>query len=325
MNLHHLAVFHAVARGGSVSLAARRLHISQPAVSRELKDLEGRLGVSLFERRPRGMHLTEAGALLAGYAERIFALESSAESALHDFLGLQSGSLELGASHTLGTYLLPRWLAAFGKRYPRIRVSLEILNTEGVARGVRDYRYACGFVEGLLPEDDFEIIELCRDEIVPVVAADQPLASAPPATAQALAEVPALLRERGSGTRVVLEESFRRQGLSLRCAGEINSAEALLRAVMAGAGLTWLSRVGLADPLATGRIVELPAHGLHVERCLRLIRARERYLSPAVAAFIALCTSGVAGSASTAGKTPASPARAASDASRFVDAAVPAP
>lgn len=289
MNLHHLAVFHAIAELGSVSAAARMLHISQPAVSRELKALEDRLDVRLFERRPRGMRLTEAGALLEDFATRIFTLERGAESAVRDFLGVRTGSLEIGASHTLGTYLLPRWIARFNARHPRIHVALDVENTEAVVRGVRDYRYSFGFIEGLGTDDAFEVVDLCDDEIVPVVASSDELARHPPDTAQALADVPVLLREEGSGTRLVLEQNFRRRGLQLRCAGLINSAEALARAVEEGAGVAWLSRVGVADLLASGRLVQLPAHGLHVHRKLRLIRLRERYLSPAADTFIKLC------------------------------------
>ncbi|TAM11412.1 MAG: LysR family transcriptional regulator [Nevskiaceae bacterium] len=289
MNLHHLAVFHAVAELGSVSAAARVMHISQPAVSRELKALEDRLSVRLFERRPRGMRLTEAGALLEDFATRIFTLERGAESAVRDFLGVRTGSLEIGASHTLGTYLLPRWIAVFARRYPDIHVALDVENTAAVARGVREYRYAFGFIEGPAPEDGLEVVTLAEDEVVPVVAGSDALAQRPPETAQALADVPVLLREEGSGTRLVLERNFHKRGLQLRCVGQINSAEALLRAVEAGAGVAWLSRVGVAEQLASGRLVQLPAHGLHVRRQLRLVRLRERYLSPAADAFVKLC------------------------------------
>lgn len=287
MNLHHLAVFHAVARNGSVSAAAQSLHISQPAVSRELKDLEGRLGVQLFERLPRGMRLTEPGKLLHEYAGRIFTLERSAESAMHDFASLKSGSLELGASHTVGTYLLPDWLAQFSQRHPGIRLSLEIDNTAAVARGVEDYRFALGFVEGPGPMVDkaFEVRTLRHDRVLPVIAAGHPLAEQPPATAAALAKIPALLREVGSGTREIVEAAFAARRLSLNCAYEVANSEALKRAAIAGAGLAWISELCVQDALAQGLLVALPTHGLKLDRALAVLRLRERYRSPAVAAF----------------------------------------
>ena len=107
MNLRHLLVFHGVAKSGSVNAAARLLHTSQPAVSRELRTLEARLGVPLFDRLPRGMRLTEAGRMLLSYAERIFGLEAAAERAMRELADLEGGHLSIGASNTLGTYLLP--------------------------------------------------------------------------------------------------------------------------------------------------------------------------------------------------------------------------
>jgi len=289
MNLHHLAVFHAVAQNASVSLASRQMHISQPAISRELKQLETRLGVPLFERLPRGMRLTEAGALLYDYATRIFALERSAESAVQDYLGVGVGSLEIGASQTIGNYLLPDLLAQFRQAYPRIRLALEIDNTETVARGVESYRYALGFVEGLPPVGGFVVETLRQDRIVPIIATGHPLALKPPASARALAALPALLREVGSGSRQVIEAAFARRKLVLISAGEVGSSEALLRAAIAGAGLVWMSELSAQDALARRDVVQLPTHGLRIERSLSLIRIKDRHLSPAAAAFIDLC------------------------------------
>lgn len=289
MNLHHLAIFHAIAKCSSVSAASRELHVSQPAISRQLHELESRLGVELFERRPRGMQLTEVGRLLLHYSKRIFALERSAESAVHDYLDLDVGSLEIGASQTIGNYLLPAILARFRVAHPRIRLTLDISNTASVAEGVDSYQYAVGFVEGPLPDGDFEVMPLRRDRIVPLVASGHALASTPPESLGALAQQPILLRERGSGSRQVIEEAFARHALKINCAGEIGSSEALLRAAVAGVGVAWLSELGAATDLANGTVVKLPTHGLQIERGLNLIRVRDRHLSPSAAALIGLC------------------------------------
>src|SRR5580658_2657966 len=135
MNLRHLSVFHGIAKAGSVNAAARLLHTSQPAVSRELRTLEERLGVPLFDRLPRGMRLTEAGQVLLTYAERIFGLELEAERALRELADLEGGELAIGASNTLGTYLLPAFLAAFHTRYPKVSLDLEIGNTQQIIKG----------------------------------------------------------------------------------------------------------------------------------------------------------------------------------------------
>jgi DNA-binding transcriptional LysR family regulator len=123
MNLRHLSVFHGIAKAGSVNAAARLLHTSQPAVSRELRILEERLGVLLFDRLPRGMRLTEAGRVLLDYAERIFGLDQAAERAIRELSDLEGGQLAIGASNTIGTYLLPVFVTSFHVRYPKSRES----------------------------------------------------------------------------------------------------------------------------------------------------------------------------------------------------------
>lgn len=291
MNLHHLAVFHAVARNASVSIASQQMHISQPAISRELKDLEERLGIKLFDRMPRGMRLTEAGAVLNSYADRIFALEKAAETALADIAGLGSGSLSIGASNTIGIYLLPVWLASFRKRHPRVNLELDIVNTETVARGVTDYRYALGFIEGPVDAEGFKIESLRKDRIVAVVAPDHAWAQRKKASPVALADTPTLLREQGSGTREIVEQAFAQRGLQLQQVVEIGNAEAIKHAAIAGAGVAWLSELCVSDALESGRLVKLATPGLATQRTLHSLRLKDRALSPSARAFIELIDS----------------------------------
>ena len=166
MNLHHLAIFHGVARAGSVNAAARLLHTSQPAISRELRTLEERLGMPLFDRLPRGMRLTEAGQMLLGFAERIFGLDEAAERAMRELADLEGGQLAIGASNTIGTYLLPAALAAFHGRHPKVNLQLEVANTQEILAGVLDSRFTLGFVEGVIHDEAIEATEFRRDHIV---------------------------------------------------------------------------------------------------------------------------------------------------------------
>src|SRR4051794_885109 len=128
LNLHHLSVFHAVASTGSVSRGAERLEISQPAVSKQLRELERSLRTALFDRHPKGVRLTTAGEALADYARRIFALSDEAERAMADVAGLRRGRLAVGAGPTAGAYLLPRVLVEFRRRFPDVALHAE---TEG--------------------------------------------------------------------------------------------------------------------------------------------------------------------------------------------------
>ena len=286
MNLRHLSVFHAVAKAGSVNAAARLLHTSQPAVSRELRTLEERLGVALFDRLPRGMRLTEAGQVLLSYAERIFGLDEAAERALRELADVEGGQLAIGASNTLGTYLLPPFVAAFHTRYPKVSLNLEVGNTEEIVKGVLDSRFALGFVEGRVQDEAIEAKEFQRDRIVAVVAPQHPLAKAKGLSVRSLAESPSILREPGSGTREIVERAFTRQRVVLRCGLQINSSEALKRAAMEGGGVGWISELCVVEELRSGHLVALKTPRLPLERPLYSLRLRGRHHKRSALAFL---------------------------------------
>jgi DNA-binding transcriptional LysR family regulator len=134
MNLNHLAVFHAVAQTGSMTLGTERLDISQPAVSKQVRELERALGVHLFDRVGRRVRLSRAGEVLVDYARRLFALAHEAEEAMTDVRAAGRGRLAIGASTTIGAYLLPGVLAEFWRRHPRVELLVQIENTEQVHR-----------------------------------------------------------------------------------------------------------------------------------------------------------------------------------------------
>ncbi len=279
MNLRHLAVFHGIAKAGTVNAAAELLHTSQPAVSRELRTLEDRLGVPLFDRLPRGMRLTEAGRMLVGYAERIFGLEQAAERAMRELADLEGGELAIGASNTLGMYLLPPFIAAFHMRYPKVSLNLDIANTQQIVKGVVEARFALGFVEGRVRDEALEAKEFRRDRILAVVAPGHPLAKAGRLSVQALATAPSIMREPGSGTREIVDRAFARHRLEPHCTLQISSAEALKRAALEGGGVSWISELCVTDELRSGRLVALKTSRLPLERPLYSLRLRGRNLN----------------------------------------------
>lgn len=281
MNLHHLAVFQAVARTGSLSRASGTLHITQPALSRELRAFEQRLGVRLFERHPRGMRLTEPGRLLAGYAERLFALEAEASAAMRAAASARRGRFTIGASNTVGTYVLPAILAAFRREQSEVDIALRVDNTQHVAEGVADMRYLIGFIEGPLHVDGLNATTFRTDVIVPVIAAD--LAGQDGADGR----LPLLLRERGSGTRELIEERIANRPVASASVMEFSNTEALKQAAIHGGGIAWLPRIAIAGELARGVLDIFGSEDLQITRELRLITRHNAYLPPVAEAFIA--------------------------------------
>ncbi|WP_198025289.1 LysR family transcriptional regulator [Salinisphaera hydrothermalis] len=286
MNLRHLAVFHAVARLGSLSRAGQELHVTQPALSRELRAFEQRLGVRLFDRHPRGMRLTEPGRLLAGYADRLFAIEAEASAAMSAAASARRGRLAIGASNTVGTYVLPAILASFRRDQPEVDIALHVDNTQHVAEGVADMRYLVGFIEGPLHVDGLTAALFRTDVIVPVVAAALP-------DGRTHADLPLLLREPGSGTRELIDERIATTPMAQAPVMEFSNTEALKQAVIHGGGVAWLPRIAITGELERGQLRIFGAQSLQITRELRLITRRNAYLPPVAEAFIDAAMRGV--------------------------------
>lgn len=288
MNLHHLSIFAAIAETGSLTACARKLHISQPALSRELRTFENRLGVTLFERHAKGMRPTHAGEVLRRYASRLFELERAAEAAMREIAGAFHGRLSLGASNTIGTYVLPRVLAALRRERPQVQVSLFVGNTEQVSQGVDDMRFVLGFIEGPLHRKGLHATTFQQDEIVPVACPDHPLLRKRRLTVTDLSGQPLLVREPGSGTRELLEATLRRHDITEGAAMEFGNTEALKRAAVHGGGIAWLPRIAMVNELREGSLRELPLRQLRIVRPLMALSRQDAPLEPVAKVFLDL-------------------------------------
>lgn len=285
MNYNHLMIFLAVAEEGSVSRGADRLCISQPAVSKQLGLLESSLKTKLFDRLPKGVRLTNAGEVLLGYARRLSALEREAAQAMAELQGLARGTLTVGASLTVGAYLMPELLADYGRRYPHIALTLEIANTEIIQGMLRDGRLDIALTEGFADDPDLDAVVFAHDELVAIAPPGHPLLAQSPVTAARLLEEPLILRESGSGTRAVLERALAERGLTVTPRMSLGSTEAIKRSVAAGAGLAVVSRLALSLELETGRLALLPLSDLALRRPLHRLTRRGTHESRAAKAF----------------------------------------
>jgi DNA-binding transcriptional LysR family regulator len=286
MNLNHLAIFHAVALAGGVSAGANRLHISQSAVSKQLSDFEQHLGTTLFERLPRGVRLTEAGKLLLGYANRIFSLEKEAAQALGDLHALRRGRVALGASRTIGGYLLPSVLAQFNRLHPEIELTLEVANTHAIQNMLIEGVIDVGFTEGLARAEPLNFSVFTEDQLVLIAAPADPLAHQLPLSLQAIAELPLLMREPGSGTRAVAEQALAAHGIVPRVVMTLASTEAIKRTVAAGMGYAFVSELAIDTELNAGLLKILPVSDLALRRPLHQLLLKGSWISPPVGAFL---------------------------------------
>jgi DNA-binding transcriptional LysR family regulator len=275
LNLHHLRIFAAVLEHRGFTRASAALHLSQPAVSKAVRELERHTGMRLLERGTRSLAPTDAGALLYERARELFGAERAAEEDLRALRGLERGRLHVAASTTIATYLLPPLLARFHAAHPGIRLRVTSVNTRRVARLLVDRRADIALVEGPVDHPRIEVHPWRDDELVVVVPAAHPLAQRRRPPLAALAGVPFIVRERGSGTRVVAEAALAAQGFTPSETIELGGNEAITRAVAAGLGVTIISRVAVDDQVALGRVAIVRVAGLDIRRTFTELRLRD--------------------------------------------------
>ena len=283
MTLEQLRIFVAVAEREHMTAAARALNVTQSAASAAIAALETRHGVHLFDRVGRGISLTDTGRMFLEEARGVLARAHAAEQALDDLGGLQRGSLHLVASQTTAAYWLPPILAAFRARYPLVAIDLTIGNTEQAAVRVRDGEAELGIVEGAVDDPLLGLWPIAEDRLV-LVQAMPPAGVVDAATLRAARWV---MREAGSGTRSVLDESLLRLGVDpalLDVALVLPSNESVRTAVEHGAGIAALSALVVAPALASGALFALPVDlGI---RPFYGLRHKSRYRSRAVQALL---------------------------------------
>ena len=308
INRNHLALFRAVAEAGGFSRAAETVRVSQPAISMQVAALEELLGSSLFDRLPRGVRLTEAGKILLGYAQRIASLEGEAERAMRELRGLERGRLAVGASRTIGGYLLPIVLGQFRSHHPAVELQLIIDNTEAIKTRLVDGTIDLGLTEGTLPQDqELSTRVFHHDELIVIAPADHPFTRNVSGkrrlrsiTGRELCAQPLILREPGSGTREVLMRALANVNTTpSEIVLTLTDTEAIKRAVIAGLGLAVISRLCVTLELAAGVLAEVPVRGLELRRSWYELTLRGRQPSPSARAFTTLLTKLESSAAST--------------------------
>ena len=281
--LQQLQVFTAVASAGSVTGAARALHMTQPAATQAVRELERRLGVPLFERVRNRLVLTPEGEAFRGRALDI--VELAGEAAREVVHGRLGGTLRLGASTTIGNYILPRPLGVFLAEHPGLRVELVVDNSRRVIEAITAQELPVALIEGPCTHPDVTMERFRPDELVLVCHPQHPWAGRDDIPPAELLQARFILREPGSGTRDVVEEVLARHGVRLESDLVLGHTEAIKTAVEAGMGVSLLSRAACeaeqrAGVLATARIA-----GVRVDRWFHVVRLRGRRVAPAFAAL----------------------------------------
>ncbi|MFC0225454.1 DNA-binding transcriptional regulator YeiE [Serratia aquatilis] len=284
ITLRQLEVFTEVLKCGSTTQASVELALSQSAVSAALSDLEGQLKVQLFDRVGKRLVTNEHGRLL--YPKALALLEQAGEIEqlfLHD-----SGALRIAASSTIGNYMLPEMIAHYRKDFPSTPLELNVGNSQEVIVAVADFRVDLGLIEGPCHMPELVTQPWLEDELVVFAAPDNPLIGKP-LTLETLASAPWILRERGSGTREVLDHLLLAHLPNFQLVMELGNSEAIKHAVRHGIGISCLSRRVIAEQLASGVLVELKIPLPPLTRTLYLIHHRQKHISNALQRFLSYC------------------------------------
>jgi DNA-binding transcriptional LysR family regulator len=279
MSDRRLQVFHTVAKLLSFTKAAEALHMTQPAVTFQVRQLEEQFNTRLFDRTHNRISLTRAGEVVQERAVKIFDLYAEMENAVRELTGEVSGSLIIGASTTIAEYMLPALLGDFKRHHPEIKLYLQVANTEGIVTMVENNDLDLGVVEAPVANKNLQV-EVCRsDGLVAIVPPDHTLATRDKVTIQELMGYPYICREEGSGTRDVILDYLANNGMAsedLDIIMELGNPEAIKGAVEAGMGISIISSATIVKELRLGTLVSIPLDP-PLERPFSFVRQKQKF------------------------------------------------
>jgi len=285
LTIRQLEVLAAVGREGSVTAAAESLHLTQPAVSMQLRQLEHQLELALFETVGRRLQITEPGKELVRLAAELLARLDDFEQTARSLRGVRHGRIRLGVVST-AKYFAPRLLAQFVKLHAGLEFKLTIHNRAQIIEQLQAYAIDLGIM-GQPPEGlHFEGTPFAPNPLVTIAAPSHPLSLRRGLNPEDLADQPFIVRESGSGTRNAMDRYFADHGVHVRQVMEADSNETIKQAVMAGIGLGFLSLHTVRPELAAGRVAVLDVFGLPLRRQWYVVHSRQRRLTPAADEFL---------------------------------------
>ena len=283
-----LQVFATVARLLSFTKAAEALHMTQPAVTFQIRQLEEYFNTRLFDRTHNRITLTEAGELVKGYADRIIALNSEMDNEVRTLTGDVQGPLLIGASTTIGEYFIPDTIGSFQKNFPDVRVRLHVANTNGIIHLVENNGIDIGIVEGPVSNKNLVKEGIWNDELVAICPVGHPLSRLRKVNVNAVLEYPFISREEGSGTREVVENYLAKREVDrdgINIIMEFGSPESIKSAVTAGLGVSILSVATLEKELTLGSLMAIPLTP-KIRRTFSIVYQRQKFRLRAMSEFL---------------------------------------
>ncbi|MCI9272720.1 MAG: LysR family transcriptional regulator [Clostridiales bacterium] len=287
MTLRHLTIFIKVCECGSITKAAEKLFLAQPAVSLAISELEKYYGIHLFDRISRKLYITQAGKQFLDYALHITGLYKEMETEMKNWDSI--GSLHIGSSITIGTHFLPKYVEVFSHIYPEIKVHITVNNSKNIENMVLNNEVDFALIEGVLHTDRLIAESFLEDELVLVCGMVHPLSAQTKISLDELTQQTFLLREPESGTRELFDSTLLTYGVSIEPSWESVSTGAIIQALIKGFGLSALPYYLVKDLLDSKLLHRLYLQNIDFKRKFHIIYHKNKYLTKSALAFLEIC------------------------------------
>lgn len=288
INLDQLRIFQAVAQARSFTRAADAVHLTQPGVSKHIKQMEEYFGAPLFDRLGKKVALTQAGEVLFAATQEIMASITAAEQRIEELKRLRGGKLVLGASFPIGIYVLPRILAAFRKQCPAVEVTLDISLSEKIVAKILANKLDLGLVSHEAHDPRLFAREFMADELIAIAPSDHRWANKKRIKPSELLSETFIVAARGAGTRAVVEERLNEKGIVLKHVVDFGNTEGVKRAVEAGLGVSIQARSVAQQEISTGSLTGVSLSGMEAKLEYFYLRHKDKHFTNAAKAFLAL-------------------------------------
>lgn len=286
MNLNQLRVFYEAARTGSFTSAAKKLCITQPAVTAQIKTFEDQCNLKLFKKKGRSLYLSEEGNALYEYAKRIFEYEKEVEDAIEDMRKLKRGTLRLGTSKAYARYFMPFLISSFHEAFPHIKVHLDEGSSMDILRSLVELKNEVAVIAKVEEDPNVTFLPFKRDELILILAPAHSLSKKKSVSVEELVHEPMIMKEMGSGTRKQINDLFSRKGLTPNVLMETSNTEFIKQLVQRGEGISFLVEESVAVEIREKRLATVPVAGEKPFLDVSIAYLRDQHLSHPARAFV---------------------------------------
>ncbi len=286
LNLNQLRAFYQAAKCKNLSVAAKHLFVSQPAVTAQVKLFEEYCGLKLFKKKGRNLHLTDEGKALYKYTRKIFECERKIEDVLEQMKELKQGTLRLGSARTYARYFMPFLLTGFRDAYPSIKIHLDEGSSLDMIHSLRDLKNEVVIIAKPEEHPDIAFIPFSQEEVVLILSPDHHLAHKKTIDFEQLAKEPIIMKDRGSGTRRLIDDLFVQHNRTPNVLMETGDAEIIKLLVRHGEGISFLVKEAVAVELQAGRLATVPIKKQNIYLDVSIAFLNNQPLSPPAQAFL---------------------------------------